>query len=88
MYDGKKSLAQSSFYRAFKIIKEKIKKPPNDVFKEALKNVMPSFELKSRRIVFVIYQVPVEVKENRKFILAIRQIIAYARLRTERSIYD
>lgn len=88
MYDGKKSLAQSIFYGAFKIIEEKTKKPPIDVFKEALKNVMPEFELKTRRIGAVNYQVPVEVKENRKFILAIRWIITYARLRTEKSMVN
>ena len=88
MFDGKKNLAQSILYGAFKIIEEKTKKKAIDVFNEALKNVMPEVELKTRRIGAVNYQVPVEVKSERKNILGIRWLITYARLRNEKSMKD
>lgn len=84
MFDGKKNLAQSILYGAFKIVEEKTKKPAIDVFNEALKNIMPEVELKTRRIGAVNYQIPVEVKSDRKSILGIRWLITYARLRTEK----
>lgn len=84
MFDGKKNLFQSILYGAFKFVEEKTKKPVIEVFNEAFKNIMPEVELKTRRIGTVNYQIPVEVKNERKSILGIRWLITYARLRTEK----
>lgn len=88
MFDGKKNLAQSILYGAFEIIEAKTKKKAIDVFNEALKNVIPEVELKTRRIGAVNYQIPVEVRNERKNILGIRWLITYARLRTEKGMIN
>lgn len=86
MYDGKKSTAQSIFYDALEIIKSKTESNPYEVFNEALQNVKPEVEVKSRRVGGVTYQVPIEVRPERKQALGIKWIIRYARERNEKSM--
>lgn len=86
MHDGKKSVAQSIFYGALKDIGEKIKEDPHEVFKQALENSKPLLEVKSRRVGGATYQVPVEVRPDRRTTLAIRWLIAASRSRGERTM--
>ena len=86
MLDGKKGVAQKVVYDAFDIIKEKTGKEPLDAFTEAMNNIMPSLEVKARRVGGATYQVPVEVRPDRKQALAIRWIIAAARNRSEQTM--
>ena len=79
MQRGKKTVAQSIVYGAFEMIAEKTKKNPLDVFEAAIKNVSPNLEVKGRRIGGANYQIPVQVRANRRFILASRWIIEAAR---------
>jgi small subunit ribosomal protein S7 len=84
MRDGKKSVAESIFYRAFDIIEQKAKGEPLKVFEQALDNVRPMIEVKSRRVGGSTYQVPTEIRPSRRTALAMRWMINYARSRTER----
>lgn len=86
MYDGKKSIMERILCDAFKSIHEKLGKPGLEVFEEALGNVSPSVELKSRRVGGATYQVPVEVREERGRALAIRWVISNARKRSEKTM--
>ena len=79
MEDGKKVVAEKIMYGAFDIIKEKTKENPLDIFNKALENVSPSVEVGTRRIGGANYQIPKEVRPDRKFVLASRWIIAVAR---------
>lgn len=79
MHDGKKSVAQRVVYEAFEVIKEKTKQEPTDIFDQALKNVMPSLEVKSRRVGGANYQVPMSVRGERRLILALRWILLATR---------
>lgn len=79
MVDGKKSTAQRVVYDAFDIVAEKTKENPIEVFERALKNVMPSLEVKSRRVGGANYQVPMSVRGDRRYVLAYRWIITAAR---------
>ena len=79
MYDGKKSVAESIVYDAFDIIEQKTRAEPLVVFKQALENVAPAIEVRSRRVGGATYQVPVEVRMERRQALAIRWIIMAAR---------
>ena len=88
MYDGKKSAAESIVYGAFDIIESKIKQNPIGVFQQALDNVMPSIEVRSRRVGGATYQVPVEVRPERRQTLAIRWIIDAAHERNEKTMVD
>ncbi len=81
MLDGKKGVSESICYGAFEIIKEKTGKDPLEVFEEALKNVMPVLEVKSRRVGGANYQVPIEVRPERRQTLGIRWITKYTRAR-------
>ena len=81
MKDGKKGTAESIVYEAFDIIKEKTGKDPMEIFNQALENVEPALEVKSRRVGGSNYQVPVEVSETRKKTLAFRWIVNYAKTR-------
>ena len=81
MLDGKKGTAQKILYEAFDIIKEKTGKEPIDVYNEALENVKPALEVKSRRVGGSNYQVPIEVNDDRSQALALRWIVNYAKLR-------
>ena len=83
MYDGKKGVAQTIVYDAFKIVEEKIGQNPLEVFTEALENVMPVLEVKARRVGGSNYQVPMEVRADRRQTLGLRWITAYSRTRGE-----
>ena len=88
MKDGKKGIAQTIFYDAMEIVKEKTNSEPMDVLNKALENISPQLEVKSRRVGGANYQVPVEVKSDRKQALGIRWLINYARLRGGHSMAD
>jgi len=88
MLDGKKGLAQRICYKAFDIIREKTGKDPMEVFEQALNNVMPQLEVKARRVGGATYQVPVEVRPERKQTLALRWLTVYARKRNERTMSE
>ena len=83
MVDGKKSLAESIFYSAMDLIKEKTGKEGYDVFKQALENIKPQVEVRSRRIGGATYQVPTEVRLERQQTLALRWLVTYTRERKE-----
>ncbi len=84
MRDGKKSVAESIFYSAFDIIEQKAKSEPLKVFEQALDNVRPMIEVKSRRVGGSTYQVPTEIRPSRRTALAMRWVINFARNRSER----
>ncbi len=86
MLDGKKGTAQSICYKAFDIIKEKTGKEPLDVFRQALDNVMPVLEVKARRVGGATYQVPIEVRPERRQALGLRWLVSYSRRRSERTM--
>lgn len=86
--DGKKSIAERIFYGAFDIIKEKTGQDPLKVFKTALDNVKPVIEVKPRRVGGATYQVPVEIRPQRRTALALRWIIKYARERKEKTMKE
>ena len=88
MLDGKKGVAQKVVYGAFDIIKEKTDKDPLDVFTTALENIMPSLEVKARRVGGATYQVPVEVRPERRQTLGLRWLTTYARARSERTMKE
>ncbi len=86
MKGGKKPVAETIFYSAMDIVAKKTSEDPLTVFEKAVKNVMPVLEVRSRRVGGATYQVPVEVREERRQALAIRWLINYARLRSERTM--
>jgi small subunit ribosomal protein S7 len=88
MRDGKKSLAESILYDAFATIEEKSKESPLKLFENAVENVRPLIEVKSRRVGGSTYQVPTEIRPSRRTALGIRWIINYARQRPENSMAD
>ncbi len=88
MIDGKKSAAEKIVYGALDRVEEKLRRPPVDLFKEALDNVTPALEVRSRRVGGATYQVPVEVRTDRKLALAMRWIITAARSRNETTMVD
>ena len=88
MYDGKKGVAQKIVYDAFKIVEEKTGKNPLEAFRTALDNVMPVLEVKARRIGGSTYQVPMEVREERRQTLGLRWIRIYSRARSERTMAE
>ena len=88
MYDGKKSVAEAIVYGALDKIESKIKQNPLQAFEQALDNVSPSIEVRSRRVGGATYQVPVEVRPERRQTLAIRWIIEAARERNEKTMVD
>ena len=88
MFDGKKGVAQSIVYDAFKIVNEKTSKDALDAFNEALNNVMPVLEVKARRVGGATYQVPMEVRPERRQSLGIRWLVEYARKRNERTMAE
>ncbi len=81
MVDGKKGIAQTILYDAFNTIKEKTGQEPMDVFNKALENIKPALEVKARRVGGATYQVPVEVRNERRQALGLRWLVQYARLR-------
>ncbi|MCT6840856.1 30S ribosomal protein S7 [Lactobacillus mellis] len=86
MIDGKRGKASTILYNAFDIIKDKTGNNPVDVFDEAMKNVMPVLEVKARRIGGSNYQVPIEVRPERRTTLGLRWLVSYARLRGEHTM--
>ncbi len=88
MLDGKKGVAQKIVYEAFEIIGEKTGKNPLDVFVEAMENVMPVLEVKARRVGGATYQVPIDVRPERRQTLGLRWITLYARQRSERTMKE
>ena len=88
MYEGKKSVAEAIVYGAFDAIEGKLRSDPLAVFKSALDNVAPAIEVRSRRVGGATYQVPVEVRPDRRQALAIRWIIAAARGRNDKTMVD
>ena len=86
MVDGKKGLAEKILYDSFDIIEDKLKDDPVSVFKKAIENVRPMLEVKSRRVGGSTYQVPIEVRHDRRQALAIRWIISFAKKRPEKSM--
>ncbi|MBD8890257.1 MULTISPECIES: 30S ribosomal protein S7 [Roseibium] len=88
MYDGKKSTAERIVYGAFDVIANKTRENPIEVFHAALENVMPQVEVRSRRVGGATYQVPVEVRSDRRQALAIRWLITAARNRNETTMVD
>jgi small subunit ribosomal protein S7 len=88
MVDGKKSKAQKILYTAFDIIRERTGKDPMEVFEQALKNVMPVLEVRARRVGGANYQVPVEVRPDRRVSLGLRWLVQYSRLRGENTMEE
>lgn len=88
MLDGKKGLAQRIVYGAFDIVKEKTGKDPLEVFQEAMANIMPVLEVKARRVGGATYQVPMEVRPERRQTLGLRWMTLYARQRGERTMAE
>jgi small subunit ribosomal protein S7 len=88
MLDGKKGTAQSILYGAFQKVESMTNQPPIEVFEEALNNIMPTFEVRSRRIGGQNYQVPQEVRDERKYTLGLRWLTLYARLRNEKTMEE
>ena len=88
MLDGKKGVAQKIVYGAFDIVKEKTDKEPLEVFTAALENIMPSLETKSRRVGGSTYQVPMEVRPERRQTLGLRWLTTYSRARGEKTMRE
>jgi len=88
MLDGKKGVAQKVVYGAFEIINSKTGKEPLDVFITALENIMPTLEVKARRVGGATYQVPIEVRADRRQTLGLRWLVNYARARNEKTMKD
>lgn len=88
MKDGKKSLAESITYKAFELVREKTGQDPVEVLEKAMKNLMPVVETKPRRVGGATYQVPVEVRPERRISLALRWLVEYARLRSEHTMVE
>ncbi|MDR0433803.1 MAG: 30S ribosomal protein S7 [Gracilibacteraceae bacterium] len=88
MLDGKKGVAESICYGAFELIQQKTGKEPIEVFEAALRNVMPALEVKARRVGGANYQVPIEVRPERRQTLALRWLVDFARKRGERTMRE
>jgi small subunit ribosomal protein S7 len=86
MWDGKKSIAEHICYGAFEIIEQKMDKDPMEVFELAMKNITPLVEVRARRVGGANYQVPVEVRPERRQTLAVRWLVAFARKRGEKTM--
>ena len=88
MLDGKKGVAQKIVYEAFSMIQEKTGNDPLEMFEKALENIMPSLEVKARRVGGSTYQVPVEVRAARRETLGLRWLTTYSRARSERTMSE
>ena len=88
MLDGKKGVAQTIVYDAFTVAAEKVGQNPEEMFNQALNNIMPMVEVKARRVGGANYQVPIEIRAERRQTLAIRWLVAAARKRGERNMSD
>lgn len=88
MYDGKKSISYNTFYDALELVEKKANEPGLEVWKRAMANLTPSVEVKSRRVGGATFQVPVEIRPERKVNLCIKWLIDYSRLRGEKTMTD
>ncbi|MBQ3823846.1 MAG: 30S ribosomal protein S7 [Clostridia bacterium] len=88
MYDGKKGVAQKIVYDAFAIVEEKSGKPALEVFEQAMENIVPSLEVKARRVGGSNYQVPMEVRPERRTTLGLRWVTLYSRKRSEKTMKE
>ena len=88
MVDGKKGVSQKIVYGAFEIIQEKTGKDPLETFEQAMENIMPLLEVKARRVGGATYQVPMEVRPERRQTLGLRWLTNYARLRSEKTMKE
>ena len=88
MYDGKRGVAQAVTYEAFEMVAKKTGKEALEVFNQALANIMPSLEVKARRVGGATYQVPIEIRPERRQTLALRWLVMFARKRGERNMAD
>lgn len=88
MYDGKRGTAQAACYGAFDIIKGKTGREPLEVFEQAMNNIMPVLEVKARRVGGATYQVPIEIRPERRQTLGLRWLVNYARARGERTMME
>ena len=88
MLDGKRGTAQKACYGAFDIIKDKTGREPLEVFEEAMNNIMPVLEVKARRVGGSTYQVPIEIRPERRQTLGLRWLVSYARARSERTMQE
>ena len=88
MLDGKKGIAQKIVYGAFAKVEEKTGKPALEVFEEAMNNMMPALEVKARRIGGATYQVPIEVRAERRQALALRWLVLFSRKRSEKTMEE
>lgn len=88
MVDGKRGVAQKIVYDAFNIIREKTGKDPLEVFEQSMENVMPLLEVKARRVGGATYQVPIEVRPDRRQTLGLRWMTTYSRARSERTMKE
>ena len=88
MLDGKRGIAQNVCYNAFDMVAQKTGKDAKDVFQDALNNVMPSLEVKARRVGGATYQVPMEIRPERRQTLALRWIVDFARKRGEKTMAE
>ena len=88
MLDGKKGVAQKIVYDAFEIVRTKTDREPLEVFEQAMENIMPVLEVKARRMGGATYQVPMEVRQDRRQTLGLRWITKYSRLRSEKTMKE
>ncbi|OIJ15446.1 30S ribosomal protein S7 [Anaerobacillus arseniciselenatis] len=88
MVDGKRGVAQTILYKAFDLVQERTGNDPMEVFEQAIKNIMPVLEVKARRVGGANYQVPIEVKPERRTTLGLRWLVNYARLRGEKTMEE
>ncbi|WP_140938554.1 30S ribosomal protein S7 [Sphingobacterium lumbrici] len=88
MYDGKKSIAYSIFYNAVELVEQKTQENGLETWKKALNNVMPAVEVKSRRVGGANFQVPMEVRPDRKIALGMKWLISYSRKRGEKTMFE
>ena len=88
MLDGKKGVSQKVVYDAFDLIQAKLDRNPLEVFTEALNNIMPALEVKARRVGGATYQVPIEVRPERRQTLGLRWLVGYARKRSEKTMKE
>src|ERR1035437_3538728 len=88
MYDGKKGVAQKIVYNAFELMKQKTGKEPLELFTQAMENIMPVLEVKARRVGGATYQVPLEVRPERRQTLGLRWLSAYSRARSEKTMSE
>ena len=88
MLDGKRGVAQGAVYAAFDLIKEKTGREPAEVFEQAMNNIMPVLEVKARRVGGSTYQVPIEIRPERRQTLGLRWLVSFARARSERTMAE